>query len=403
MTTNTGDFSLNELNNNGVAMTRRLGQFGVRLSISVSVLVVMVIATELMAGVLLSISQETENPGKDHSYYRDKSWAAEYFSEFGLARQQQYIPYVLWRRAPFTGKYINVDQNGIRRTVNSDCSPKATQIWAFGASTLWGAGAPDEQTIPSILSREYARAIGPVCITNFGEGAWVSTQNVIQLEMALKRASRPPDLVFFYDGLADVIAVYQNGSADSHFGLEKIRHRLESDRRKVSSFGYLKETATWRLVEIVMNQVATWKASSVSARTPPRTLDTLAKMTVENYRANMKIVDALSAKFGFRYISFWEPVILAGNKPLSEPERRMLDEIKQSTPGLPELCRSSYDLMFSKPDSHMVNIADTFDRTDRDTYMSVGHLDPDGNRQVALRILEVLRKSDKEQASPHER
>lgn len=385
-------------------MTGRFAQFAIRLSTCVSVLAVLVTVTELIAGALLSFPQERENAGQDHGYYQDKPWAKEYFKEFELAGRQQYMPYVLWRHAPFTGKYLNVDERGLRRTVDPDCSPKATQIWAFGASTLWGVGAPDDQTIPSILSREYARAIGPVCVTNFGEPAWVSNQNVIQLEIALKHASRPPDLVLFYDGLADVIAVYQNGNGDGHFSVQKIRNGIEGPgARRHSSFAYLKETATWRLIEVIMNQVATWEASRAPARRPTRNLDNLAKIAVENYRANLKIVEALSAKYGFQYISFWEPMILAGNKPLSDPERRMLEAINESAPGLPALCRRTYGLMFSVPNSYIVNIADTFDHTERDTYMAVGHIDPEGNRQVALRILEVLRKSDKARVSPRNR
>jgi len=390
-----------EVQNRSSATSTRFGRMAIQLSISVSVLIFLLIATELIAGTLLSIPRETENAGKDHSYYRDKPWAAEYFREFDLARRQQYLPYVVWRRAPFAGKYIHVDENGIRRTVNPDCSPKANQIWAFGASTLWGTGASDEETITSILSKEYAQAIGPVCITNFAEGAWVSTQNVLQLELALKRATRPPDLVFFYDGLADVIAVYGNGNADGHFAEAKIGSRLEAGQKRPSRFAYLKETATWRWIELVMNEVATSKVNNTTASKRSRNLDNLANLTVENYRANMKVVDALSNSYGFRYISFWEPMVLSGNKPLSDPERRMLAEIQKSTPGLPELCRKTYDLMFSVPDSHIVNIADTFDHTERDTYMAVGHIDPEGNRQVALRILELIRKFGTELASKH--
>jgi hypothetical protein len=122
-------------------------------------------------------------------------------------------------------------------------------------------------------------------------------------------------------------------------------------------------------------------------------------MTVENYRANLTLVKALSTEYGFQYISFWEPMILSGNKPLSGPERQMLAGINQSIPGLMELSRKTYELMFSTATPHVINIADTFDHTDRDTYMAVGHLDPEGNRQVALRMLEVLKRSGKEQAS----
>jgi lysophospholipase L1-like esterase len=271
----------------------------------------------------------------------------------------------------------------------------------FGGSNLWGPGAPDDQTIPSVLSREYARLFGPVCVTNFGEGAWVSTQNVIQLELALKHASRPPDFVLFYDGPADIAEVDQSGNADVHANFERIRQRVEVGRTKRSQLAYLKETGTYRLIGIIMNQVASSTSSSAPAGKRSRNLDNLAKMTVENYRANMKVVESLSAEYGFQYISFWSPWILIGNKPLCSPERSILDSITKATPYLPELSRETYDMMFSVPDPHIINLSDTFDLTTSDTYLDRGHVTPDGNRVVALRMLEDLKKSGKAPALTH--
>jgi hypothetical protein len=262
-------------------------------------------------------------------------------------------------------------------------------------------GAPDDQTIPSILSQEYARAIGPVCVTNFAESAWVSTQNVIQLEIALKHAPRPPDLVIFYDGLADVLPVYQSGSPDVHFGFEKVRSLVEAGQAKRSGFAYMKETGTWRLITGIMTEIASRQNAHAPTRQQSRNLNDLAQKTVENYRANMKIVAALSAEYGFPYVSFWEPMALSGDKPLTPAERDLLASIERETPELPELTRRTYYLMFSAPDSHVINISDTFDHSNSDIYMEVGHITPEGNHQVALRILEFLRKSDKAPVSKH--
>ncbi len=401
MTTNAIASSLNDVQSQPAPVPSRYAQLVVRLSISVSVLVVLVITTELISGALLSIPQAKESGGIHHSYYKDKPWAAQYWREFQLSKRQQYKPYVVWRRAPFKGKYINVDENGLRRTVNPDCSLGARQIWTLGASTLWGMGAPDDQTIPSILSREYARAVGPVCVTNFAESAWVSSQNVIELEIALKHAARPPDLVIFYDGLADVLPVYQSGSPDVHFGFEKVRSLVEAGQAKRSSFAYVKETGTWRLITSIMTEVASTKNTHAPTRRQSPNVDNLAKKTVENYRANMKVVAALSAEYGFPYISFWEPMALSGNKPLTPAERDLLASIERETPGLPELTRRTYDLMFSANDLHITDISDTFDHSNSDIYMEVGHITPEGNRQVALRILDFLRKSDKAPVSKH--
>jgi hypothetical protein len=390
------------MQNDHTRVATPLAPFAVGLSISASLLVFLGIATEVISIAILSFFPQGREPaGLDHSYYKDKPWAAEYFKEVQLTYRNQYRPYVVWRRAPFKGKYINVDENGMRRTVNPDCSPAARQIWMFGGSSLWGMGSPDDQTIPSVLSREYARSSGPVCVTNFGEAAWVSTQNVIQLEIALKHASRPPDFVLFYDGPADIAEVDQYGNADVHISFERTRQLLEAGQNRRSQLAYLKETGTYRLIATVMEKVAAMKTRSAPTRHPARNLDSLAKITVENYRANMKVLESLSAEYGFQYISFWSPWILIGNKPLCSPERSILDSITKATPYLPELSRKTYDMMFSVPDPHIINLSDTFDLTTSDTYLDRGHVTPDGNRLVALRILDVLKKSDREPALIH--
>jgi hypothetical protein len=363
------------------------------LSVSISLLLLLAAATELLSIAALSFIQR-KPAAINHSYYQNQPWSKDFLKEVALASPKRYSPYIVWRRPPFEGRYVNIERDGLRRTVNPDCSTAAPQIWTFGSSTLWGTGATDDQTVPSMLSREYSRSIGPVCVTNFGEAGWVSTQNVIQLELALKRAPRPPDWVVFDDGFADVFVVYESGRADVHMDFDAIRYLMEAGYRN-SSFSYLRETGTYRLITAVMNHVAQLKAGSAPTSQPSRNLEWLAEMTVENYLENMKLVAALSAGYGFRYAAFWGPALYVGKKPLSQPERSILESAR---PHLPELCRKTYALMFSVSHPHIIDISDTFDHTPDDTYLDESHVTPDGNRMVALRILEVIKKRPGERA-----
>jgi hypothetical protein len=369
---------------------RGTSRFLAGAAIAISLLALLAIATELGSIAVLSVMQRPHaRNGIQHSYYRNQPWAADFWKEITLASPTHYSPFVVWQRAPFAGKYVNVDSNGLRRTVNPACSRGAREVWVFGSSTLWGTGAKDDQTVPSILSLEYARSIGPVCVTNFGEAGWTSTQSIIQLQLALKRAPDPPDLVLFDDGYADVFPIYESGKADVHMDFDNIRNTLEGAFHR-SSFDYLKETGTYRLITVVMNKVAKLKQDSSSAAPPPRDLDQLAGITVENYLENMKIVDSLSRGYGFHYTAFWGPVLYVGNKPLSGPERAL---VAAARPGEPDLCRKTYALMFSTPHPHLFDISDTFDHTVADTYLDPAHVTPDGNRMVAMRMLEMLKKS----------
>ena len=110
-----------EIQNGHMQIASPLTRLAVGLSISLSLLVLLGIATEVISIAALPLFQGNQAAGLHHSYYQGRLWSAEYWREFESSKQQQYRPYVIWRRAPFRGKYINVDEDGLRRTVNPDC------------------------------------------------------------------------------------------------------------------------------------------------------------------------------------------------------------------------------------------------------------------------------------------
>jgi len=132
------------------------------------------------------------SPREKVSYYSSQNWAKQYWHEFRLSRKQQYYPYVGWRRAPFKGKTIEIDQNGVRLTPGADCSATSFKVFTFGASEMWGTGSPNWGTIPANLQKGLAKLRqGPVCVMNFAESAYVVMQDVIMLLMQLRSDNVP--------------------------------------------------------------------------------------------------------------------------------------------------------------------------------------------------------------------
>ncbi len=79
-----------------------------------------------------------------------------------MARALTWAPYVYWKRKPFAGKYINVDERGLRRTWNGKLpeekdSSAIIEVFMFGGSAMWGSGVSDDYTIASIVSRPFSR------------------------------------------------------------------------------------------------------------------------------------------------------------------------------------------------------------------------------------------------------
>src|SRR5262245_3671445 len=228
---------------------RALIAFGRRIRHSYKVLAILVLNMLLIAAALelasraltalrdasRSANQSASDPREKSTYYLDKTWAPQYWREFKLSRKTQYQSYVVWRRAPFTGATINIDHAGLRRTPGAVCGAGSYKVFTFGGSQMWGTGSPDWGTIPAYLQAGLAKRQGrPVCVVNFGESAYVSTQSVITLLTRLE-AGDVPDLTLFYDGPNDAYAAYQSGRTTDHGNIQEIVRMFEHRGKAESS------------------------------------------------------------------------------------------------------------------------------------------------------------------------
>src|SRR5262249_55880433 len=128
-------------------------------------------------------------------------------------------PYVYFRERPLAGQTINISAEGLRATWTAPAvtGPAGAQTRPFkllllGGSSLWGFGARDDHTIPSLLARALHDRGEAVEIRNLAEIGYVSTQELIALVRELQAGYRP-DLVLFYDGVNDTTSALLEGEA----------------------------------------------------------------------------------------------------------------------------------------------------------------------------------------------
>ena len=88
------------------------------------------------------------------------------------------------------------------RSRGVEAEQKPVKLLMLGGSSLWGFGARDDQTIPSLLARKLHERGLKVEVKNLAELGYVSTQEVIGLIRELQTGYRP-DVVIFYDGVND--------------------------------------------------------------------------------------------------------------------------------------------------------------------------------------------------------
>lgn len=238
-----------------------------------------------------------------------------YFTELAAAMRLPWEPYVYWRLPEYSGTHIRIGSDGFRRTWNGDAPPGPTsatrwEIWMLGGSALWGIGARDDQTIPSLVSRWLAERGIPAIVRNLAVVGYVSTQETWTLIEELGKGGRP-DVVVFYNGSNDVLSSYFNRRA----GVTLLEPKLEDHWLKtvVRRSGIARAT-----------RHALFRAGSNLLRAELLSSDQFLDLTRETarvYRNNVDLARRLGASHGFGVLVAPQP--LSFHKPSRHPDEEL--------------------------------------------------------------------------------
>jgi lysophospholipase L1-like esterase len=376
-----------------------------KISFSIAFTVVLLIIIEIISAISSKITDvrqgglQNARAAAAISVYKNQPWAPAYWREEVAAFRVLYEPYVIWKRAPYRGETVTIDEEGIRLTTDSQCDPANYTIWLFGGSTMWGAGAPDWLTIPSLLAEQYEKSGRTVCVRNYGTTAWVNTQEVVALLLELKRASRKPDLVVFYDGINDSFSLFQSGAVDVPQNNDLIKKKIEAGEPLQFGWTQPKHNPWQTILEYYRESKTAQTISRLGAKlrmargvSQPASLqlsdDQMQSQMDLAYLKNMDLVDALARRYRFQYAFFWQPVMLAGHKHLSAEEQTILN--KSGDGGIRAALLRMYALAQKEDRPGFFDIADVLDNREDTIYIDTMHLSPEGNRLVAERMFEVL-------------
>jgi hypothetical protein len=377
------------------------------LGMSLVVLVVVEVAYRTQAAVR-SPWVLARSPGAraDHPYF-GSAWFAEYQRERAAteapSRALVWSSYVYWRRKPYAGTYINVDTSGHRVTPQPpSLGTPAQQAWFFGASTMWGTSQRDSFTIPAVAARAWSEhGVRDLQVTNRGEYGYVFTQEVLALELALRRGERPA-LVIFLDGLCDVASATMNGRAGfpeneinrvAEFRLGRLLSPLvQGTADEPLAVGASVAILLRRFVFV--ERVLEFRPRSGRA-TPPAPL--LGVDVVRTYAATAEWVEALAARYGFVPFYFWQPSPLTTRKPLTAFERAVMATAPSSAGR--RVSKLVYGVADGAVDSAMapvagrrfVNLSRIFDRDTLSVFLDPsGHTTEAGAAQVAAAIADTV-------------
>lgn len=331
------------------------------------------------------ISYSVSNEARANlSYYQNAEWGTTHWQEFG-SLSGVYFPYILWRRDTYAGETITVDNNYRRIVPNTQCDEENPYtVYMFGGSTMWGTGAPDWGTIPAYLQTLLDEQLDtPVCIINYADTAYVSTQELLLLILELQ-SGQAPNLVIFYDGINDAINSNIAQQPAIHARLDLIDSQLAND---LPTF----QSNTIRLLSQFINiqnnttNLATDYEIGFDA-------STLSEEIALTYLSNYQTVQQLADLHDFDFAFFMQPLVFIGDKLLTEEEQLLMAELTRFG-DTQNIVNDLYDYGedFDRENTNLFSLSDIFDEETQVLYADFMHLVPEGNEIVAREIFERLR------------
>lgn len=329
-------------------------------------------------------------------YYASKEWTAQFMADQDRisSSKTRYKPFVIWQRPPYASATVNVDDAGRRVVPGAACGEGAIRIFFFGGSTMWGTSAPDEGTIPACFLRiADPHVTRPLCVRNYGESAWNSTQCVIALIQAIQRGEIP-DLVVFYDGANDLTWTFGNDTPMRHGQYERIaevfnstgRGRGHAGLRVVSPVGILRLLAPNMMADRDLRRQG---GTGPSDRSPAH-LEALAGEAMDVHRANRRLVQAMADAYGFRCHFFWQPFLVYGRKPPAEGEKRILEVGSGWARHFGPFAAHANARVAADAGPTFTDLSSIFAKLPQQIYTDMVHITPEGNELVAQRIFEAL-------------
>ena len=193
----------------------------------------------------------------------------------------------------------------------------------LGGSSLWGFGARDDETIPSLVARKLDERGWRVESGTWPRSAMSARRKLIALFRELQAGYRP-DLVIFYDGVNDTTSALLEGEAGlttNEVNRRQEFNLLQSPARLAAALiaKLVKDSGSYRFAQAVRRRSSGDANSSrpsptdeIAASSPPRS----SAATRPTSRSSRSWAEASVS----RPLFYWQPVVF--DKPVLVPFER---------------------------------------------------------------------------------
>jgi hypothetical protein len=356
--------------------------------IAINALIIMGLLILLNIGVITlyninksikNLTYEFSDPRMYLPNYTNVDWAAKHFEEFNEL-STEYRSYVGWKRLPYNGETINIDNDGIRNTVQHPFVNDSSKLVAFlGASGIWGTGVNDENTLPSHFSKI---SQGKYRAINFGEAEYNAYQSFITLNLQIKKGFRP-DIVISSDGPNMLGKLKKGAKHFSHTREGQVNSMLADQGLRIQlSFKHY----FFKKIQLFISAMFTKFGNSPITKfdVNEKNIEIIAKSLCDTWLETKYLAD----RYGAEYIAILSPSSAIGNPNLSHLniKESSKQRYKKLYSKIKELLETK---QYQELQSNLMFIPYIFDCDDY-IYIDSVHLSPLGNKLIAERIYNRL-------------
>jgi hypothetical protein len=222
----------------------------------------------------------------------------------------EFEPFTMFREAPRTGDYVNVDSAGFRRVEHQGAWPPDSamfNIFVFGGSTTFGIGITDAQAVPSVLQWLLS---GGACgsrvrVYNFGRGYYYSAQERVLFESLLTERFVPR------------LAIFLDGFNDAEYGAEgrpeltgPFADQFRETQRQRPSLAAVINAMRWVPLVRASTALSDWLSTTDGAPQPTRAARDphLQQLAVDRWLETKILVRSAAESHLVHTVFVWQPV-----------------------------------------------------------------------------------------------
>ncbi len=345
------------------------------------VLLLLILATNMVLGFYLKSSKPSR--ANLPNYENNRGLAEKIFYDYKMVAHE-YAPFMGWKTLLYSGETLTIGSDGYRKVSNTNSIKSRLKVGLFGGSTLWGEGASDDGTIPSIVAK-----LNPhIEVYNFGQLAFNSRQNLAVLTN-LYSSGKKLDLVIFYDGVNDAAFLCpKQVSVPGHRMEPVFKERLYSGSKYLINkalYKYFVQNIVNFTNRIRVNYLGQKMESEYLCYRDEDKIDKIAQGMLNNWR----LAEQMVVSNGGKFIGVLQPMAYRG--------KAKIDHLEKMDQELGKSMNMVYDKILAKIDTsssiQVLNLVDAFDRNEY-IYIDFCHVSTNGNKIIANRITEFINHTD---------